>query len=304
MRIIDGHAHVIEILKGYGARGEFRAIGNGRGVWATGEVEQFFPPEYGNLGFLGETLVKLMDDNGIDRAVLLQGGNYGFHNAYAAEVAAKYPDRFTAVGTLDPYSCLAEEILDHLISEYHFKSLKFEISQTWGLSGYHPGLRLDNAQFAPVLERANREGMTVSIDMGPLGTASFDTAQIVHILHRYPRLVLVMTHTLFPCKDGKNSWRLQMLREMRNERLYFDIANLPPRVYPEPYPYLSQLEFLREAKKIISADRFIWGTDVPSVLNQFSYVQLRDYLMDSDVFTDKELELVMGENARIAYHID
>ena len=95
-----------------------------------------------------------------------------------------------------------------------------------------------------------------------------------------------------------------MLREMRNERLYFDIANLPPRVYPEPYPYLSQLEFLREAKKIISADRFIWGTDVPSVLNQFSYVQLRDYLMDSDVFTDKELELVMGENARIAYHID
>ena len=303
MMVIDGHAHVIEELKGYGARGEFRATGRGRGRWATGEEEQFFPEQYGDKGFMGETLVQLMDENGIDKAVLLQGGNYGFHNAYAMEVAKRYPDRFTAVATLDPYSCLAGEILDNLIGNLGFRALKFEISQTWGLTGYHPGLRLDERTFASIFERAERENLTVAIDMGPMGTASFDIQQIINVMKRHPRLVMVMTHTLFPCNDGQNALRLRMLEEMRSENLYFDIANLPPRVHPEPYPYTSQLDFLREAKKIIPADRFIWGTDVPSVLNTFTYAQLRDYVMESDVFTPEELALVMGENALRAYNM-
>ena len=304
MLIVDGHAHVIEILKGYGARGEFRAIGGGRGRWTTGEEEQFFPAEYGDLGFLGETLVKEMDANGIDKAVLLQGGNYGFHNEYAMEVANRYPGRFTAVATLEPYSCLKEQILGHLIDDLGFKSLKFEISQTWGLTGYHPGLSLDNDAFAPIFARAERENMTVAIDMGPVGTESFDIWQIIRVMDRYPGLTMVMTHTLFPCNDGKNELRLRMLEEMKNDRLYFDIANLPPRVKPEPYPYQSQLDFLREARKIIPADRFIWGTDVPSVFNDFTYAQLKNYILESDVFTRDELELVMGKNAVRAYRME
>jgi predicted TIM-barrel fold metal-dependent hydrolase len=98
MMIIDAHAHIYEILKGYGSKGEFRPIGGGRGIWATGKVEQFFPEEYGDTGFHAETLLKLMEEGGIDHAVLLQGGNYGFHNDYMAEAASKYPEKLTAVG--------------------------------------------------------------------------------------------------------------------------------------------------------------------------------------------------------------
>ena len=87
--IIDAHAHIYEILKGYGAKGEFRPLGGGKGVWATGYIEQFFPAEYGDTGFHAETLIRLMDESDIDHAVLLQGGNYGFHNDYMAEAARK-----------------------------------------------------------------------------------------------------------------------------------------------------------------------------------------------------------------------
>ena len=141
-RIIDAHAHIYEILKGYGAKGEFRPLGGGRGLWATGKVEQFFPAEYGDTGFYAETLIKLMDEAGVDRAVLLQGGNYGFHNDYMAEAAAKYPDRLTAVGAIDPYALYAEDIFDNLVSRYNFTALKFEISSEWGLSGFHRELKL------------------------------------------------------------------------------------------------------------------------------------------------------------------
>ena len=158
--IIDAHAHVYDILAGYGAKGEFRPLGKGKGIWATGEVEQFFPAEYGDLGFRAEVLLQLMEEAGIDHAVLLQGGNYGFHNDYVIESARRWPDKFTPIVTVDPYALYVQEILDHLIGDCGARGLKFELSETWGMTGYHPDLKLDGPVFAKVLERAEKEELT------------------------------------------------------------------------------------------------------------------------------------------------
>lgn len=301
--IIDAHAHVYEILAGYGARGEYRPLGKGRGIWATGEIEQFFPEEYGDLGFHTETLKQLMEENGVDHAVLLQGGNYGFHNDYAAEAARKYPDKFTAVGTLDPCGCKAEKILDRFIREYGFKALKFELSQSWGLTGYHPGLRLTDPCFAPILERANQEGMTITIDMGPMSNSSFDTDQLMVAQKQYPNVMFVMTHCFFPCKDGKNDYRLQKMKELAADNFVFDIANLPLFVYPEPCPFPSQQEFVRKAKDLVGANRLLWGTDLPCTFLKFTYKEMIEFVTRGNVFTDDEIDLIMAENAKVAYHI-
>ncbi len=301
--IIDGHAHIYEYLTGYGARGEFRPLGGGKGIWANGEVEQFFPAKYGDKGFHAEALLGVMEENGVDHAVLLQGGNYGFHNDYAAEAAGKYPDKFTAVGTLDPYGICALEILDSFISRYGIRALKFECSQTWGLSGYHPGLRLDDPRFAPLFSRANDLGMTIVIDMGPMGTDSFQIDPLRNLLKAWPRLRFVMTHCFFPCADGRNEERLSYMKELVCDRFVFDIANLPPIVWPEAYPYPTQQAFLRKAKDILGAERMIWGTDVPGVLNRFSYSQLLNYVAESGIFTQKELEYVLARTAMDLYHI-
>lgn len=300
--IIDAHAHAYDILSGYGARGEFRPLGKGRGIWATGEIEQFFPEEYGDLGFTAETLMRLMAENGVDHAVLLQGGNYGFHNDYAAEAAKKYPDKFTAVGTLDPYGKNAEKILDRFIREYGFRALKFEVSQSWGLTGYHPDMRLTNTYFAPILERANEEGMTITIDLGPMSNSSFDTDQFYRLMKKYPNIVFVMTHCFFACNDGKNGWRLDKMRQLASDHFFFDISNLPLFV-KEPYPFPSQREFVRQAKDTVGADRLIWGTDLPSTFLKFTYREMIDFITESDIFTGNELDLVMGDNAKRVYHI-
>ncbi len=303
MLIVDGHAHIYEILRGFGPLGECRAIGGGRGRWPTGVETQFFPPKYGDLGFSAEALLDVMNANGVDKAVLLQASNYGFQNDYTAEVVKKYPDRFAGVGTLDPYCAKAPEILEHLIARLGFKSLKFEISSAWGLTGYHPDLRLDGKMLAPVFERAAQDDIAVAIDMGCMGTKSFDIPALIKVLKRHPKLTMVMTHLLFPCNDGKNSARLEMLKAMKCDRLYFDIANLPPMV-DEPYPYVSQQQFICQAKGIIGAEHMIWGTDLPGVLNNYAYAQLRDYLFDDRVFNPSELEGVMGRNACRVYKIE
>ena len=300
--IVDGHAHIYERLAGYGPRGEFRPLGGGKGIWATGLVEQFLPPEYGDTGFLAETLLRLMDETGIGHAVLLQGGNYGFHNDYTAEAARRWPDRFTAVGTADPFARYAMDIVRHLTRDLGMHALKFELSQSWGLTGYHPELRLDGPEFAPILEYADAAGLTVVLDMGPMGDASFRIDALRTAVRRYPRIQWVMTHCFFPKNDGHNGERLAWMREFASDRFCFDIANLPLFGAGE-YPYPAVLDFLRQAKEAVGADHLIWGTDVPGVLLRRRYSDLLHYMDDAGVFTPAELAAVLGGNAARVYRI-
>lgn len=296
--IVDAHAHIYDILTGYGARGEFRALGKGCGIWATGEVEQFFPAEYGDLGFSMETLLSLMEENGVNHAVLLQGGNYGFHNDYVAEAARKYPDKFTAVGTLDPYGVNALKILEHFIRDYKFRALKFEVSQSWGLTGYHPYLKMDDAAFAPILEIANELGMTIVIDMGPMGTASFDISALKNIVAGFPNITFVMTHCFFPREDGKNDLRLEYMRQLVSDHFVFDVSNISQMYWRESYT------FLKKVRQILGAERMLWGTDIPGTLNQFTYRQMIEFVTESNIFKPEDLKFVMGENARRVYCIE
>ena len=290
--IIDAHVHIYEILKGYGAKGEFRPLGGGRGIWATGKIEQFFPAEYGDLGFHAETLVKLMDEGGVDHAVLLQGGNYGFHNDYMAEEVAKYPDRLTAVGAIDPYALYAEQIFYNLVEKYHFKAMKFEISSEWGLSGFHKELKLTDGSFLRLFEKANALGLTVAIDMGTMAMQSFDFEGFKAVSEKYRNITFVMTHCFFPNNDGKNEMRLDFAKNLTSDNVVMDFANVD---------LIGQAEYFKSLKKIIGAERMLWGTDIPGVLFRSSYRQLIDRVEESGVFTQAELPLVLGKNAEKVY---
>ena len=290
--IIDAHAHIYEILKGYGSKGEFRPIGGGRGIWATGKVEQFFPEEYGDTGFHAETLLKLMEEGDIDHAVLLQGGNYGFHNDYMAEAASKYPEKLTAVGAIDPYALYAEKIYDNLIESYKFKALKFEISSEWGLSGYHQALKINDEAFTKLLRKADAHGLTVTFDMGTKKMSSFDFKAFKEVTDTHKNVTFVMAHSFFPSSDGQNEERLSFAKQLTSDNFVMDFANVD---------IIGQAEYFRSLKKIIGADRMLWGTDVPGVLLQSSYKQLIDRVKESGIFTESELPLVMGENAKRVY---
>ncbi len=290
--IIDAHAHIYDVLTGYGAKGEFCPLGKGLGIWATGKVERFFPEKYGDKEFLAETLLELMEENGVGHAVLLQGGNYGFHNHYIAESAAKYPDKFTAVGTLDPFSIYAEKILENLIERYAIRALKFELSSEWGLSGYHPSLKMDGDEMALLLEYADKRSLTVVLDMGSLHMPSFDAAALKKIADRYKNIQFVMTHCFFPCDDGNNKKRLALCSELASNRFVFDFSNTSIE---------TQAEFLKQVKRIVGAERMLWGSDLPGTLCKTEYGELIRLVTDSGIFTKEELPLVLHKNAQKIY---
>ena len=85
MKIIDAHAHVVQCIAGFTSRGELRSAGGGRARYADGSEFQMIPKQFGE-SFTADDLVSVMDENGVEKAVLLQGQFFGFQNEYTAQV--------------------------------------------------------------------------------------------------------------------------------------------------------------------------------------------------------------------------
>lgn len=300
--IIDAHVHIYDILTGFGPKGEFRPLGKGKGIWANGKVEQFFPPQYGDLGFLAETLLELMDAGGIAHGVLMQGGNYGFHNHYAAETAKKYPSRFTAAVTTDPYIAGALDILRCFRENYGTRVLKFEMSRFWGLRGLHPELMPDSPVMGPLWSFAHSNRMSVVLDTGPLDDPEKEVISLLRCRDKYPDAAPVLAHLLFPCDDGKNGLRLRLLERLADAGWMFDITNYLCLWQKSPMSP-EAIAYLQSVKQAVGTGRLLWGTDIPGVLRHTSYPEMTGVMADCGVFTPEELALVMGENAMRTYGI-
>ncbi len=298
--LIDAHAHIYEYLRPYGPFGEGRAVGKGRLRWPDGTEEQFFPPEYGDFGFSAEALLKVMDENGIDKALLLQAQNYGYQNDYIFETVAKYPNRFTGCCIFDPYGRRALELFRCFVEEKGIKIAKFEISETWGLSGIHPDLSLDSHIFMPIFEYAEKKDIIIVIDTGMRNTRAWQIYPLLRVKERFPNLRFVLAHALFPCDDGFDQTRLAMLKEIADGNTWFDISSV---FGGEMYPFVNTQNFLRNLCDIVGSSKMMWGSDIPGALlsEPDAYRKKLNFLREGGLFTAEELENIHFRTAAELY---
>lgn len=298
MKIIDAHAHIYERLSGFGPFGEARAIGDGMVEWATGRKERFLKTEHGEYGFSYDMLSSLMDEGNICHAVLLQGSNYGFQNSYTAEAVKMHPDKFTGAGTFDPCARCADEIFDNLVNNLNFKILKFEMSEGYGLVGYHPDMTLDSCVFEPYLKAAEDMDITIVIDTGELGTKSCRIDDIVNVTKKHKKLKMVVAHTLFPRNDQKNDYRFELIKEIKSDNVFFDIAALL-----KPSSSRENIAYIRKVMNMVGSDHMMWGTDCPGAFISYTYREMVDYIFNDVGFNDTELTNLMSQTARYVYKI-
>lgn len=161
MKIIDAHAHVAQYIAGFTSKGELRAVGQGKAQYSTGEIFQMFPPEMGDIGVSPEALLKVMDENDVEKAVLLQGNWLGFHNQYTYEAVIKYPERFVGAATYDPFCVNVEAVKKRLFDDLGFKIVKFELSTGSGLMANRPPVYLDGTVMNSCYAHAREKGLTV-----------------------------------------------------------------------------------------------------------------------------------------------
>lgn len=300
MRMIDAHTHVFDTLAGFGPRGELRAIGGGKARWANGEVIEMIPSGLGERAFTYDTLAALLQENGVERAILLQGSFYGFQNDYTREAAEKYPDLFVPSGTFDPFCANSLALADRLVNQLRLPIIKFETSSGGGLMGYHRPFPLDGEVFAESFELIARAEAALVLDLGGPGMPSFQPEAVAAVARRHPTLRIVVCHLLAPGPRDRDALA-DGLRTLALPNVWFDLAAVPWNLFPEGYPYPTGREYIRLAKDLVGAEKLLWGTDVPSVLTRDSYAHLVDYITGSGIFTPDELEQVFHGNACAAY---
>lgn len=297
MNIIDAHAHVFETLCGFGAQGELRAIGGGMARWADGTEQRVIPEGCGDRSFPAETYLSLMDRYHIERTVLLQGGMLGFANDYLYGVMQKYPDRFLAAGTVDPYCRKADAIIDRLAGMFHV--FKFEVSMGGGMMGEHEVFPLDGAMMMGMYERiAKTDHPVVAFDLGSPADPSNQPDAIAHIADAFPGMQVVVCHLGSPRRFHGAQLR-HLLETTRRPNVSYDLAALWWKTRPEEYPFPVAREFTLLAKDLVGADHLLWGTDSPSTLCKKPMAEQIGWAQD--LFDDRDREAVYYRNALRVY---
>lgn len=300
MKIIDAHLHVVQYIAGTGAGGEMRGIGNGRGQYASGEIAQMIPREFQDDKVTPEKLLELMDENKVEKAVLLQGNYFGFQNLYTYEAMKKYPDRFTGAASYDPFSRNKDKILQHLFEELNFKIVKFEVSTGSGLMSNHPTISLNGEVMDEAYSYAREKKLIFVIDIGKCGSDSWQIENLRSAILRYSDMKFVVCH-LLAANMKQESFFIEGLKRLNLSNVWFDLAALPHNCRPDEYPYPNARYYLKIAKQILGAERLLYGSDLPSVLNEDSYRHLIDYIIDDTGFTESEKEKILYENANQIY---
>lgn len=299
MKIIDAHAHVVQYIAGFTSRGELRGVGGGRARYADGSEFQMIPERFGD-SFTADDLISVMDKNGVEKAVLLQGQFFGFQNEYTAEAVNKYPHRLVGAGSYDPFCAKAETVKHRLFKELGFRAVKFEVSNGSGLMAYHPPIDLNGEVMNACYRHAADNGLVVVMDIGRPRNPCWQVENLAAAIKSYRDVTFVICHLLAPQRTDV-ALLGEVLSKLAMPNVYFDLASLASNQQPETYPYPTAVEHLKTAKRIVGADRLMFGTDMPSNLCRDTYSNLADYITLSGVFAQNELEDIFYNTANAVY---
>ncbi|MES2188084.1 MAG: amidohydrolase family protein [Pseudomonadota bacterium] len=233
-----------------------------------------------------EEFIGLMDQAGVDRAVIVPPSPVGDSNLYALESAAKYPGRLGIMGRFVPDAPGAREALAQWRGQPHMLGIRM----TW----YKPKWSqwFDDGSIAWFWRDCERLGLPVMMLMPGM------LHQLPRIAERHPGLTLIVDHL------GRKS-------ELRDDACFADLdemlalARFPnvsikmsaaPCYSTEAYPFANLTPYLRRIFDAFGPRRLMWGSDFSRL--PCSYRECLDHFMHGlDFLGPEDKAWVMGRTA-------
>ena len=310
--IIDAHTHAYDRICGVTQYGVARPLGYGNVDLGADHPHRLLPPSFTDSISPCELLMEYMAWVGVDKAVLLTQNMYGYTNDYLSDCVRTYPDKFVALGSLDPLAVDSKHTLEYLISNKGLSGLKLDLHTQIGMLALRPDFKLNNPYLMPLWELLAERSMTLALDLGgSYGTPGHQLAEIRAVLEAYPKLKLVICHLGFPpCLDDggtgtEKEWH-QLLDLADAFPVWFDTAvfwfSTMLKGGNEQYPYPTLKEYFRKCYDRIGGSRMIFGTDMPTILLWATYAQCIDWIevMTADL-APEERDAILWKNAAAAY---
>jgi predicted TIM-barrel fold metal-dependent hydrolase len=248
--------------------------------WVPGAKPQLPEP------FTIEKAVPLMDEAGVDRAVVVPPSWPGDRNDYAIEAAERYPKRFGIMGRIplqDPKSAA-------LLPKWKEQPGMLGVRLTFLTPTMAGWLKDGTADwFWPAAEKAGLPVMFLASMQGPV---------FASIAERHPKLNLIVDHM------GVTSAIVQAGRIGEAIKHTLSLAKFPnvsvklsatPLMSKEAYPFADMTPHIRALFEAYGPRRCYWGTDLTNSFQKATYRQRITHFTETLGFlSEDDKDWVMG----------
>jgi len=238
-----------------------------------------------------EHLLRLMDANGVGRALLVQTPWYGENNNYLIHSIQMHGDRFAGLGYLpDPLAPRAPYALRKQFDEEGLRGVRLHLLQPQIVE------RVAAGGAAPLLRAATELRVPVQLlyrDQNLHGL-------IGRLARQHPNLTLVIDHLGHVDPNPKShsgAWE-SVLGLAKHPTIYVKVS-LHYRLSRDPYPWPDLHPFQQKLLAAFGASRLMWGSNFPMHLPKPAYAERLSAVAKGLPFLSPEDRAwILGKTAR------
>jgi predicted TIM-barrel fold metal-dependent hydrolase len=263
-------------------------------IWAANTPDRPWAPNMEGRAHLAEpltaeALLALMDEAGVDAAILVPPSLEGDRNDLALAAAQKFPDRFAVMGRLDFTHPQARATLPAWRAQTGMLGIRltFHRDDTRG--------QLSDGSTDWLWGAAEENGVPLMVH------APERLPVLADIAARHPQLTLIIDHMGFAretmdAEAPAGAARIAALARYPN--VYVKVSALPC-FSSEPYPFRNLNEPLRRVIDAFGPRRSFWGTDLSRTLEHCTYPQaVRHFTEELSFLSADDLDWIMGRGLR------
>lgn len=275
LKIIDAHLH----LWPDGAANESANHGN-----STMHAHHGPPPD---LTATIESYLDLMQAHGVSHAAIVQPSFLGFDHSYISKALRDHPGRFVGIGLIDPVAPEVAGRLESLIGEDGLSGVRLRpyMFRAYGLA---------DRRCLPLWEKACELRVPLCIYMEWTQAAGLE-----RMLAQFPDVPVVIDHCGLPdlSAEKKEISTRAILRLAEYTNTFIKVSGQYSFSKSE-YPYANTRDLMSELLKAFGADRMMWGTNFPLILQHEGYGGALDLIRNHyDFLTDEDREWILGGTA-------
>ena len=246
-----------------------------------------------------ELLLEDMDENGVDKTVLVQTSFSTWDNEYVAASAIKYPDRYVSMGLVDPLDDSNSQQAIYWMDERKMQGFRF-----------HPQYYSD----VDILKRPENDDMFRAIEQRSGIVQIHNRPEHAHQLDyaaaKYPGITWLIDHMMYPEPGMAPDWDVYrpVLALAAHPNVHMKISDIHNRSESE-FPFADMHDVVKMAIDAFGIDRCMWGTGYPGYHRvAHGWLSLEDELRlvseGFDWLSADEREKYLGENAMHIWNWD
>jgi predicted TIM-barrel fold metal-dependent hydrolase len=289
MKIIDAHAH-LWLRQDAEVNGmKIQTLEGGKSLF-MGEIRQMIPPFIIDGRNTAEIFLSNMDYARVSAAVITQEYIDGLQNKYLWEVQQRYPERFLCCGMVDArrpgYLLHAKELI-----EQGFEAIKIPAER---LIMPDRRVRLTCDEMMQLFRLMEQKEVLLSVD---LAAGITQVAELEEVIAECPNLRIAIGHFGMVTRPG---WQEQ-IKLARHPHVMIESGGITWLFNDEFYPFVGAVWAIKEAASLVGIEKLMWGSDYPRTITAITYRMSYDFVVKSNLLTEEEKRLFLGENARKFY---